>query len=420
MPRAAVGDAGQLCREVVIAVRILVLSNWFPYPTDNGARIRTNALLRQLARWHELSLISFTRDGDGGPRACEEVGTFCRVLATVPYQRAPVSRLRSISGLFSTLPRALVTTQTQEMQACIQRALDRYCFDLVMASEIGPGLGVSTYLPSIKEMPCVVEDLEPLMIWGQIRAQRTTGGKARCWLTWLKHRQYTIRLLKRVEGCTVPSEPERELVNSLLPTYQRVAIVPNGVDVARYRGDWGSPISDTLIFPGALTYAANFEAMAFFLSEVFPLIHGRRPGVRLYITGRTDGVALHRLPRCEGVEFTGYVEDIRPLIAQSWVCVLPILTGGGTRIKALEAMALGTPVVSTSTGIEGLEVRHGEHALVADEPAEFAEVVVQLLGDPALRSRLAANGRELVATHYTWEQSGAALDTFLRQVVERG
>jgi glycosyltransferase involved in cell wall biosynthesis len=196
-------------------------------------------------------------------------------------------------------------------------------------------------------------------------------------------------------------------------------VVPNGVDLDRYKGDFSAPEPGTLVFPGALTYSANFDAMAFFLHQIFPLVKARQPEVVLRITGRTNGVPLHGLPLNESVILTGYLDDMRPTVAQSWACVVPLRVGGGTRLKILEAMALGTPVVSTSKGAEGLEVTPGEDILIANEPTEFADTVLRLLDDPARRAKLAANGQRLVRERYGWDQIGKKLDQLLHQVVRR-
>jgi glycosyltransferase involved in cell wall biosynthesis len=141
--------------------------------------------------------------------------------------------------------------------------------------------------------------------------------------------------------------------------------------------------------------------------------------VHLKITGRSNGVVLNELSLSDGVEFTGYLDDIRPTVGSSWVCVVPLREGGGTRLKILEAMALGTPVVSTSKGAEGLEVTHGENILVADDPAEFARHTLAVLKDQQLRSRLSANARRLVETKYDWNMSGAKFEALLSELVER-
>jgi glycosyltransferase involved in cell wall biosynthesis len=182
--------------------------------------------------------------------------------------------------------------------------------------------------------------------------------------------------------------------------------LPNGVDLARNQPGPVEPLPDTLVFNGALTYYANAEAMRTFAGEILPRIREQRPEVRLKITGRSDGVDLGWLPADGSVALTGYLDDVRPAVAGSWACVVPLRTGGGTRLKILEALALGTPVVATPKGAEGLEVTPEQDILIAGEPAAFAAQTVRLLGDPQLRLRLAENGRHLVEEKYGWEAIG--------------
>jgi len=398
-------------------VQILLITGWFPYPPDNGARMRVYYLLRELARRHQVHLLSFTRDSNGAP-GVEVPGCACRVLGTVPFREFAPYGVRALLGLFSTHPRSLQDTYSPTMHTLVRRALDQGHYDLILASEIGPGSCTSRYVADVDSIPRVVEDLELSMIRSKISAQRTSLGRLRHRLTWWKLRRYIAALLQRMEGCTVASERERRVVLDLVPGHRWLAVVPNGVDLAQYRGDFGPAEPETLVFTGALTYEANHEAMQFFLSEVFPHIRAARPGVTLRITGRTDGADLERLPVGEGVILTGYLEDVRPAVARSAVCVAPLTTGGGTRVKILEAMVLGTPVVSTSKGAEGLEVTPGEDILIADDPRAFADAVLGVLGDAGLRARLAENGKQLVKERYDWRRIGDHLDDFIQQVVD--
>jgi len=399
-----------------MAMKILFISWWFPYPPDNGARIRLFNLLRQLARRHEVVLASFThdaRDADHVPLVRE----FCQEVHLVPGRDFNPRSRRALAGFFSLQPRALVDMYVPQMEALVRELVAGQSFDAVIASEIGTAIKTSPYVRNLRGVPRLLEDLELSMIRGQVDGQGGVGRRLRRGLTWWKVRRYTGQLLRQVEGCTVASPKERELVAEVAPACP-VEVIPNGVDVGQYEGDFGPPQPDTLIFPGSLTYRANFDAMQFFLQEVFPRLQARRD-VTLRITGRTDGVPLERLPLGEGVVLTGYLDDVRPAVARSWVCVVPLREGGGTRLKILEAMALGTPVVATTKGAEGLEVTPGEHLLIADEPEDFAVAVLRLLSDEGLRARLAENGRRLVREKYDWEAIGEKFDGFLAEVVER-
>ena len=394
-------------------MRILFISRWFPYPPDNGSKIRVFNLIKYLSRHHEIALLSFAGDAIS-PARLAALKPYCCCTHTVLYREFSPTRLRALLGFFSTRPRSVLDTYSKEMQILVERIGADRSFDIVVASQIES----VPYALLLNGIPRVFEELELAVIREQFAWQRTLTSRARYGLTWWKQQQYVLSLLRQVDGCTVVSEPERALLHKVVPGFQRLAVIPNGVSPREYEGDWGSPAPDTLIFPGALTYRANFDAMDFFLKAVFPLIRARRPSTTLCITGRTNGVPLHRLPLNNGVTLTGYLADVRPAVAQSQVCVTPLLTGGGTRFKVLEAMALGTPVVSTSKGAEGLEAIPGEDILIADEPADFAAAVLRLLGDESLRAKLAANGLKLVQERYEWDRIGEKLECFLCQFVE--
>jgi glycosyltransferase involved in cell wall biosynthesis len=212
-------------------------------------------------------------------------------------------------------------------------------------------------------------------------------------------RRYFEALLPRFGASTVASHQEETLLRQMAPAYLPVAVIPNGVSLADCTAVSAAPRPDQLMFAGSFTYDVNYQAMRWFTSEVLPRIHAERPGVRLTITGNHAGLSL---PYSRGVDLVGMLPDVRPAIASAWASLAPLQTGGGTRLKILESMALGTPVIATSKGAEGLDVRSGDHLLIADSPAEFASATLRLLSDPALRARLSDDARELVRRSYDW------------------
>lgn len=383
-------------------MKILFLSAWFPYPPDNGSRIRVFNLVRQLAREHDVTLLAFSQSDVVSEERMREMRRDCAGVGVVPRTPFRPGSLRSLVGFFSPQPRSFVDTFSPHMAKLVEAAVARERFDVVVASEID----MAPYATAIDVRPRILEDLELTVLREKFETQRHLHRRLRYRLMWWKTRRFTARLLRQFDGCTVVSEGEQVDVRRIAPASCPVAVVPNGVDVTDYGRDFGPPQPDTLIFPGALTYDVNFDAMAFFLEEIFPRIRAERPGVTLHITGRTEGVPVDRLPLGEGVTLTGYLDDVRPTVAGSWACVVPLRQGAGTRLKILESMALGTPVVATSKGAEGLAVTPGEELLIADDPAAFAAQVVALLGDPAMRERIRRAGRQLVRERYDWNVIG--------------
>ena len=239
---------------------------------------------------------------------------------------------------------------------------------------------------------------------------------ARRLLAWWKFQRYERWLFGQFDLSLTVTEPDRRMLLDMLKGRpQQVAVAANGVDTRRNHPGLAQPEADTLLFNGALTYSANYQSMEFFLDRIFPSVLARVPAARLRITGKNGGVAVDRLRLNDHVSLTGYVEDIRPTVAASSACIVPLLSGGGTRLEILEAMALGTPVVSTSKGAEGLDVADGEHLLIADTPGHFADQTVRLLQDPQLRSRLASNARQLVLEKYDWTAIGSKVRDLVEQ-----
>jgi glycosyltransferase involved in cell wall biosynthesis len=185
----------------------------------------------------------------------------------------------------------------------------------------------------------------------------------------------------------------------------RVDPVDTGVDLVFFQSTPrpALPARDagTIVFTGVMDSPANIEGIRFLLDRVWPAIVAVRPAARLLVVGRNPPESLVRAAPT-GVRFTGTVDDIRPHVAAAHLAVIPLNVGSGTRIKAFEAMAMGRPVVSTTVGVEGLDVVPGEHLLVADDPAGFVAAILRLLDDPRLGDTLAGNARALIEEKFSW------------------
>jgi sugar transferase (PEP-CTERM/EpsH1 system associated) len=393
-------------------MRILFLSSWFPYPPINGSKLRTFNLLRALSGRHAVTLLSFADQMDV-PAAVPALAGRCRAVEVVGA--APVRPRRGAAwiGYLRPAPRSIAGTRSQEMERRIEALLARDRFDLVIASQ----LPAASYVPACGGLPALFEEVEIGVLHEQFARALSVPQRIRYGLTWVKHRRYLARLLRSFRACTVVSERERTLLTAAVPVHPAITVIPNGVDLADYADVDATPQRNQLIFTGSFRYFANHDAMSWFLSEVYPLVRARMPAVQLTITG---DAANRRVPEMPNVVHTGHVDDVRPLVASSWISVAPLRIGGGTRVKILEAMALGTPVVATSKGAEGLEVRHGVHLLIADTPHAFAEQILRLLVDPGLRRDLSCHARELVASRYNWKAIGRRFEELLASLVPAG
>lgn len=386
-------------------MHILFLSRWYPWPPSNGSKLRIYHLLRGLAAEHAVTLISFTEPEEGAPDLTG-LEDFCETVVTVPRKPFQPDSWRARAGILSPTPRSVLDTFSPGMQAAIEGALASADYDLVIASQFD----MAAYRRFFGEIPAVFEEAEVGVLYERYAGASALGPRMRHGLTWAKHRRYLANLLDHYQGCTVVSDQERQMLESVARNGTKLEVIPNCIEVQSYQGFDTTPRPETMIFTGSFRYRPNYEAMIWFIEEVLPLIQERHPGASLTITGDHAGLPL---PPARNVTLTGFVDDIRPLIAGSWLSLAPIHEGGGTRLKILEAMALKTPVISTSKGAEGLDARDGEHLLIADTPPTFAAAVSHLFSRPHLRHELADNALRLVGQRYDWP---AIMPHFLRFV----
>lgn len=395
-------------------MRILALAAWWPEPANNGARLRIANLLRALAQHHEIHLIAFAQEAVS-PAQIGKVRELCASVEVVPE---PVWRQRSgeqIMSLWRAEPSSFRATWSAEFAQCVDERVSAVKPEAIVAFEIN----TARYVTGFQGIPRIFEELEIGSFHTDYVMQQTPQRRLRAWLTWRKHIAYVRRLLRHFDACTVVSANEQRLVSQIAPEMKAVHVLPNGTHVNNNGQSWGEPVPDTLIYPGALTYDANLDAVDYFLRDIFPRVRAARPAAQFVVTGAAPPERRARLPQSEQVEFSGYVADVRPLIAQSWAEVVPLRQGGGTRLKVLEALALGTPVVSTPKGVEGLDLINGTHVLIASTADEFAAATLRLLDQPGLRQFLAANGYQRVSELYDWRMIGRQLNELVADVATR-
>jgi glycosyltransferase involved in cell wall biosynthesis len=389
---------------------VFVLSTWFPHPTINGSTLRAYHLLRALAAKREVDLAAFTPFGPPPPESVEHLRSFCRSVSVIAHSPFAVHH-HERARLLSFVPRSLAASYSSSVRDQVREAAD-------MADvAIGFQLGAARYLDALRR-PTLFEEAEPAQIENLVRGASSATGRMRNRLTWWKHALFLRRLVRRLSAVTVVSEVERALLSRIGCEADKIRVIPNGVersDLARRR----TPTAARIVYSGSVTYQPNLDAVRWFLSDILPKIKAERADAELWVTGATAGVPIDDLPNRAWVRFTGELPDVKAVIGDAAVSVAPIRMGGGTRLKILEALALGTPVVSTRKGAEGLRVDDGEQLLLADTPAAFASCVLRLLNDEPLARRVSESGRRRVAEQYAWPVIGDALDEVVTEAIER-
>ena len=312
-------------------MRILFLSRWFPYPPDNGSKIRIYNLLKGFYPDHQVDLITFFENED----IQEYIPQLCEVVTSVqafPYKKFRPGGMKAILGFLSPYPRSVVDTYSEDIAAAVKKAVAEKSYDLLIASEID----MSIYARAVRGPRKIFEEIEITKLITQIKTENQPVRKLRSKLTWWKLSRYLGNILNSYDGCTVVSEAEQKAVQSVFQKYEP-AVIPNGVDTRMITPNGSVDIeAGSMIFAGAITYEVNFQAVAYFIKEIFPLIRVKRPDAHLYVTGHVNQSLIDRLPSCDGVTFTGYLDDVRSMLTKCCVNVVPLTIGGGTRLKVLE------------------------------------------------------------------------------------
>ncbi len=323
---------------------------------------------------------------------------FCTESYTVPWREFDPNSQRARLGFLSLQPRFILDTYSSQMENEITRLLSKDRYDLVIASE----LTMASYQKAFANTRAVFEEMEVGGFYEKAHSGTNMPRRMRDRLTWWKLKGYLSGLLESFAVCTVVSEKEKNIFFETFPQHRaRVMVVPNCIELSEYQSHNLERKQNHLIFSGSFRYLANYQAAVWFLEKVYPLILKSVSDTQLLITGDHADLPL---PMKRNVHLTGYVEDIKSLIASCDVSIVPIWSGGGTRLKILEAMALSTPVVSTSKGAEGLLAVDGHSILIADEPERFASQVIRLLQDRQYSQQLASNAFQLVKERYDWAQ----------------
>jgi polysaccharide biosynthesis protein PslH len=393
-------------------MKILFVSRWYPYPVDNGSKIRIYNLIRILAKSHSIDLISFSSEKVSEERIAA-MKQYCQDIKTAEYRVKDEYSIRWLKSFLLPQPRSMTLSHSHEMQKFIEEADCSASYDVVISSQ----LDMAAYTHPWHSSPKIFEEIELTTLYEKFSLEHNPFVRTRRYFMWLKYKQYVNNLLKCFKSSTVVSELERRRVQLIAPEYKNVEVVPNGIDTTYLSGDFGELEPNSLVYSGALSYYANLDAMEYFIGEILPLIQQKIPNVKLYITGSVAGIEIDKLQQNSGVIFTGYLEDIRPRIAKSLVSIVPLRIGGGTRLKILESLALKTPVVSTVKGAEGLDLVGGKDLLIADHPEDFAAAVIKVLRDPALRNQLGIQGCEAVRQTYDWQTVGEKLNKVLENMV---
>ena len=405
---------------------ILYVSQMPASPPRFGAQARMHGLMTQLAQRHDLTaamLVDEAFDLDECRRAMQ---VYCRevILVQNPYGRAGAAkRLLQLRSLTSTRSFDRLRVTAPALQRALDQVLRKRRFDIVNLEFPYLGHCALRQAPPGQKLPPLVVDSHEIAydlarqfaVAGASMGRRLYAGA-----NWRKLRREELGIYREADGVYLCStEDERRLLDEIPEA--RTAVIPNAADVDYYQPRPTDPPPDgrTVVYFGLLSTVPNIDAVVHFVREIWPLIAKAHPEARFKIIGGRAPQSLLALagPR---VELTGFVPDLRPHLAAAAAVVVPLRLGGGTRLKIVEAMAMGKAIVSTTLGAEGIKAVPGQDIFIEDQPAAFADAVNRLLSEPSLAASVGQSARRMAVEQYAWSAAAQALEGFYRRILEVG
>ena len=396
-------------------MRILFLCHRIPYPPDKGEKIRAFHQLRALAARHEVDVFTLADDA-ADLRHEATLAQYCERL-TVARVFPRLARVRSLPYLLTRTPLTLPYFSSAELHARVRHALaarhyDRiyvYCSAMAQyvpwATPQSRVAGLDTDIPVIVDLVDVDSDK-----WAQYASARRFPLSAVFAREGRHLRDYERLVCERASWVLVSTEREAALASEVAPG-ARIRVVPNGVDTAYFAPaePLAPPENPCVIFTGDMSYFPNAEGAIFFARQVLPLVRSALPQTRFLVVGRSPGRSVEALRDLDGVEVTGFVQDIRPWLRQASVAVAPLRIAAGVQNKILEAMSSGLPVVATRRAVQGLSARVAALVETGETADEIAAEVLALLREPEGAFRRGLEGRQRVMADYSWDAALARL-----------
>ncbi len=390
-------------------MRVLLLTQVLPYPPDSGPKVKTYYVLKYLARQHRVTLVSFVRDTDK-PEYIRHLETLCEKVITVPITRSKVRDLAFLGkSLLTNQPWMMLRDDRAEMRAALAELAKGEPFDVVHADQTNMGQFALPFTRSRR----VLDLHNALWVLYKRLAETTAATSPMKYILmrdWRLLKRYEGELCRAFEAVTAVSEEDKA---ALMEAGARgdMTVIPIAIDTDEQAFIQRQPSGPHIVHIGTMYWPPNIDGITWFLDEIYPRVKAQVPDVRCTLIGARPPASIsERAQTDSSLTVTGYVPDPLPYLRDSSMMVVPLRSGGGMRVKILNALSQGIPMVSTTVGCEGIAVENGRDILVADDPAAFADATVRLLKDAALNQQITERGRQTAEQKYDYRQACKPLD----------
>jgi glycosyltransferase involved in cell wall biosynthesis len=394
--------------------RVLYLTQVLPYPLNTGARVRQYYVLRHLGLSHEVTLVSFVRDDDK-PEHIAHLKTICHAVHTVPMARSRWRDARAaLKGTLTRIPIVIARDEIVLMQQTLARQEASESFDVVHADQVS----MSRYGLQCRDARRVLDLHNAMYLVTERLAAHETNPLKR--LVYQREARalarYEAELCARYDQVTFVTDEDRKLIEQQIARWKvrvadrRFTTIPICIDPSDKQPIKPVAQPQRITALGVMFWPPNAEGVLWFAQEIWPRIHAQRPQLTFTVVGKNPPEYLMQLHGTNGIEVLGFVPEVESILAETAVFVVPLRAGGGMRVKILDTWSWALPIVSTSIGAEGIDIRDGENILIADTPDAFGSAVLRVASDTDLNQQLRDNGRRWVEEKYDWKTIYQAWD----------
>ncbi len=389
-------------------MKTLIVAPFSPYPLVFGGAIRLYHLVKMFSSFSEVTLLAYASWTDD-PNVVAHLETICHKAILVADKPETSEKLR-VRSLLSSRSFQYHSHFTGHFQQELDLLLRSEQYDCIVCEMTQMAYFSYTQPRALRILD--MQNIEHELLLRRASVEPNLLKRAALWYEGQKFRREELALCKDFDLIFTPSDRERDALRRL-PGMPPVESLPNSIDPDFFALRPQVSEGHEIAFIGTTHVDANRDGLIYFMDEIFPLIERRLPSVQLKLVGGDPPPEIRAFGSRPNVEVTGYVKDVRTYMARAKALVVPLRSGGGTRLKILEGLSYGVPTVSTSIGAEGLNLVDGEQILIGDTPQAFADQVYRALTEPALQERLRLAGRQVVEERYSWQAVGRRLQSYL-------
>jgi polysaccharide biosynthesis protein PslH len=390
-----------------------MLTPYLPYPLLSGGQIRTYNLLKKLANKHEVTLFSLIKHEDE-KKYIPELKKYCSKVQVFKRSQKPFTLKNILKTAFSSYPFLVIRNHAPQIISAVEQALKSEKYDLIHAETFY----MMPHIPKTQIPTILVEQTIEYLGYESYAKKTPFFLRPILNIDIKKIRKWERFYWQACDTLIVMSEEDKKYIGREISDSKKIEVVANGVDTS-----WFEEIQKqttkvpTVLSVGTFKWLPNVEAVKYLVTQVWPLIKKELPNAKLKIVGNAPTEDVFEYQKSDAsIEVIGRISDIREAFATSDILMAPVFSGKGTRYKVLEAMASGTPIVATTTAVEGLEVVNGKHVMTSNTPQGMANLAIDLLNNMDKRKTMAKNGKQFVKQHYDWSLISHKLDMIYQRI----